>query len=254
MKDLIKTLLNRAGWNLVRRSDRSDLLVQGLLTPLQYMLWRHLKNPRNLSFVQIGANDGVSRDPIHELILKYGWRGVCVEPIPEVYEQLRQNYSAHPQVRTVQAAISTANGFATMYTLDNDVLKDRPAEANAAVTSFSREHLLKFEKDVPNVAQAIKEIQVPTVTLGKLLEDHQISSLDVLQIDTDGFDAEVVRMIDFTKIKPRLINFEFHHLSQADLNDCLALLISHGYGISMDRVDVCAALLQRDGESSLLLT
>jgi len=43
-------------------------------------------------FVDIGANDGVTFSNTYALERK-GWRGLCVEPHPDVFEQLRRNRS-----------------------------------------------------------------------------------------------------------------------------------------------------------------
>ena len=57
-------------------------------------------------FVNVGANDGVINDPIYPFIAKYGWRGIAVEPVPHVFERLRVNYRAFPDVVLEQVAIS----------------------------------------------------------------------------------------------------------------------------------------------------
>lgn len=40
-------------------------------------------------FLQIGANDSATHDPLHELIRARGWRGALVEPNPAAFERLR---------------------------------------------------------------------------------------------------------------------------------------------------------------------
>ena len=46
----------------------------------------------NLFFLQIGANDGVSDDPINALVRKYNWSGILVEPGSEAFIDLQNNY------------------------------------------------------------------------------------------------------------------------------------------------------------------
>jgi hypothetical protein len=45
----------------------------------------------DLNFIQVGAFDGITKDPLHKYIQPCGWRGVLVEPSPAA--QLRQLYS-----------------------------------------------------------------------------------------------------------------------------------------------------------------
>ena len=42
-------------------------------------------------FVQIGANDGMRHDPLQSLIRKYHLKGLCVEPLPDIYLKFREN-------------------------------------------------------------------------------------------------------------------------------------------------------------------
>ena len=39
-----------------------------------------------LTVIQIGANDGITHDPIHKFIKRDKWNGVLLEPQPYVYE------------------------------------------------------------------------------------------------------------------------------------------------------------------------
>src|SRR5271165_1303468 len=50
----------------------------------------------NFFFVQIGAYDGYDCDPIQKFIRRYGWNGILVEPQPDAFEKLRQNYENFP--------------------------------------------------------------------------------------------------------------------------------------------------------------
>src|ERR1035438_3422409 len=46
-----------------------------------------------LSFIEVGANDGEFDDPLREYIVKYPWKGVLIEPQPDVFERLKANYA-----------------------------------------------------------------------------------------------------------------------------------------------------------------
>src|SRR5271156_6703918 len=53
------------------------------------------KQGTEISFVQVGANDGVFGDPLRSYITKYPWRGVLVEPQPDVFDRLVRNYEPY---------------------------------------------------------------------------------------------------------------------------------------------------------------
>ena len=45
-----------------------------------------------IHFLEIGAMDGKSFDLLHEMIHRYKWTGVLVEPLPDLFEELKNNY------------------------------------------------------------------------------------------------------------------------------------------------------------------
>jgi len=50
------------------------------------------KNTPNFFFIQIGANDGKTNDPLHEFINKYEPSGLLIEPIDSVFSRLLKTY------------------------------------------------------------------------------------------------------------------------------------------------------------------
>ena len=189
-------------------------------------------------FVQIGANDGISNDPIRKYILKYKWRGILVEPIPETFELLKQNYSDQEQLIFERLVISDTKGKVDFYKSPRSVLSslhdDSWFKENNSFGYLNRK-----------IAGGAEKIQVDSMPLMELLHKHNVGHLDLLQIDTEGFDAEIIEMLDFTEIKPVLIAYEDHHYAQ-DVRDRLrALLQSHGYSLLNVGPDKLAYLADR---------
>src|SRR5580698_10060540 len=46
----------------------------------------------DIFFLQIGAHDGLTKDPIAPLVRQHHWRGLLVEPQKQVFAQLIKNY------------------------------------------------------------------------------------------------------------------------------------------------------------------
>ena len=46
-----------------------------------------------LNFVQIGANDGVTEDPLNDILSTYDVRAVLIEPLPALGASLQQRYA-----------------------------------------------------------------------------------------------------------------------------------------------------------------
>ena len=77
----------------------------------------------------------------------------------------------------------------------------------------------------------MEETLVKTITLEKLIEDYNIKHLDLLQIDTEGYDYEILKMLDFNRLKPTVINYENEHLSKQDRVSCEQLLQINAYSL-----------------------
>lgn len=53
--------------------------------------------------------------------------------------------------------------------------------------------------------------------------------IDYLEIDTEGYDLEVLKMMDFPIFKPSIIKYEHVSLGEKELADSKKLLIDEGY-------------------------
>ena len=86
----------------------------------------------------------------------------------------------------------------------------------------------------------IDEIEVEAITFRTLLTRTQIDRIDMLVIDTEGYDFEILKMVDFSLVRPALVRFEHIHLSSGDRSRAIALLSSHGYAVGRDEIDLVA--------------
>jgi len=190
----------------------------------------------DFTFIQIGANDGRTNDPIRRLVLKFGLRGILVEPQPDAFARLVHNYSNAPQLAFENAAIAQAKGQATLYRF-----KPGPGVPDWAdcLASFSREHLIRNLADVKG---EIEEVVVPTMSFTDLIRKHGLTEVDLLQIDTEGFDFEVIKLIDFDAFRPSIINFEQGLLIGKVRQECYQYLGKRSYKITENGVDAVAYL------------
>lgn len=181
-----------------------------------------------LSVVQIGANDGEMGDPLHDVIVRYGWRGVLAEPLPHLFPALANSYRDVPGIVCEQTAIGPEEGTARMFAVSRRPTD--PVWANG-LSSFRREVILESKSLIPDIETRIEEIDVPVMRLDTLLTKHAINHVDVMQIDTEGFDYEILKLIDFSKPwAPHHIIYEACHLGD-NLERARGLLRATGYTI-----------------------
>ena len=185
-------------------------------------------------FVQIGAHDGFHHDPIRPFVDKYHWRGLLVEPQPEIYQRLVENYASEPQLMFAKAAVATQNGKATLFTFKKS--PDLPDHASM-LASFSLNALVHNGHGYKG---EVEPIIVPALDLHTLLTKHKITHVDLLQIDTEGYDYEIIKMLATTSFRPEIIHFESAFLGPAGKVECGELLHNLGYRALTIGVDTIA--------------
>ncbi len=189
----------------------------------------------DIFFLQIGAHDGLTFDPIHEYVRQFHWRGLLVEPQPAVFAQLRKNYAGEAQLLFENSAIAPQDG-----TLDLHVFESADAADHASMLASTRKHYLQLNGD--RARGTLKKITVPALSLASLLAKHEVERVNLLQIDTEGFDFEIIRMIDFRRIKPEIIHYESNFLNRRQKSECSRLLGGEGYALLNLGIDTIAYL------------
>jgi FkbM family methyltransferase len=199
----------------------------------------HNLNRQQLTFLQVGAFDGVSCDPLRPFVVQYHWHGILIEPQPTAYEQLIRNYAGQEGLTFHNCAIADAPGEVSLFTVRGDGL---PTWCGG-LASFSRESIEKHEPFAPGISQRIIEQKVPTKTFDSILTEFARPELDILQTDTEGFDGELLKMFPFERIKPKIIHFERKHMSVDQLDEALVRLKGWGYRFALDgEEDMLASL------------
>lgn len=201
---------------------------------------------------QVGANDGRTNDPVNKFIRSHKPRALLIEPQPETFKLLEEEYpkSEFPQISLLQIAVGKGSEHggheATLWKIsDNFVpeyLKNYKSWANpSGISSFSRNHVRDFLlKVIPSlesdnrVDDVIDHIQVPQRSLAKILAEEKVSFVSTLQVDAEGFDGEVVNqtldLVDDGVIpKPHLIHFEAKNLGGEEITRLVRRLRLHGY-------------------------
>uniref|UniRef100_A0A6C0I856 Methyltransferase FkbM domain-containing protein n=1 Tax=viral metagenome TaxID=1070528 RepID=A0A6C0I856_9ZZZZ len=163
-------------------------------------------------FVEIGANDGVSLSNTFMLETVYGWKGICVEPVPKNYDKL---IKSRPGSICRSDAVYSHSGLSVDFDIANDV----------DLLSGISTHI-----DHTAVVNANKTtIRVNTVSLFDLLINANAPNfIEYLSIDTEGSEYEILRTFDFTKYVFGLIDVE-HNCIEPRRTNIRQLLLANGY-------------------------
>jgi FkbM family methyltransferase len=194
----------------------------------------------NATFVQIGANDGAALDPLHDAIAIRNWRGVMVEPVPYVCDRLRANMSGNPRVAIENVAIDRTDGTRDFFHLAKAAPGEEVWEFYHALGSFDRDVVLSHRDLVPDIEDRLVTTPVRCMTFDALCARHGYRSVDVVQIDTEGYDHVVLGLIDFDRYRPQIVMFEHLHLAPEVHQALRSRLASHGYTDIIDGMDTLA--------------
>ncbi len=107
------------------------------------------------------------------------------------------------------------------------------------LASFRRDFILKHAADVPGLADHIITEDVDVVTFDDIYAGLQ-SVPNVIVMDAEGYDWELIKLLDVPTRRPAVIHYEHKNLSVQDRNACLELLIGVGYRIFVGRTDTTA--------------
>ena len=239
MKNLIQSLLGLFGIRVIRAKYDRKYLPKPNIDNIHIVanLYHHLG--KTLKVLQIGACDGFTSDSIYSYVKNGSIKAFLVEPVKVNFSKLSEFYKDVPNAVLINAAIADKNESRTMYSVkDEGRWKDDGWARQLA--SFYKEHLQKHDfRDDEIISQEVK-----CKTLGSIMSENNVEDLDVLLIDTEGYDGEVVKMALKEHVKPDYLVFENAQLvqnySQIELDELYSLLDKNGYSWTHDRINTMA--------------
>lgn len=164
-------------------------------------------------FVELGANDGVSLSNTYAMEKTLGWNGICIEAIPDKYEQLKKNRSCIcvsslvDEVDDIEKTLIVPSYSIYRY---GDLLSYIEGDRDG-----------DMKKNQNDVSMTLKTKSLTTI----LTENNAPKLMEFLSLDTEGSELRILKGLDFTRYNFKLICVEFNH-SRTEINQ---LLLSKGY-------------------------
>lgn len=203
-----------------------------------------------VTFLQVGANDGFVHDPLHKFIKRDHWRGVMLEPQPDVFnEYLVRLHRKRAGITPLNAALDAKDGTKTLYKIG--ISNERWA---TGLSSFNREVLLNsIRKGVvqhkarkrgirlpENQEEMIVGQEIATISPDTLLKMFDKEGFQLLAVDTEGFDFEIIKMLDLDRVSPEVVIYEVANFDQKTALECRSYLEKRGYSCRTIGKDVLA--------------
>jgi len=80
------------------------------------VILKNLKYNNSVFFVQVGSNDGMQGDSLHDIIVKNeNWTGIFIEPVGFLFERLKRNYGNSDRLIFEKQAIAANRGVVEFF-------------------------------------------------------------------------------------------------------------------------------------------
>jgi FkbM family methyltransferase len=152
-----------------------------------------------LTFLDIGAHDGVSISNTFFLEKERNWNGICIEAQPSEFEKLKSNRKCV----CVNVAVSNYNGET-----DFIYVEGYANMLSGISDNYNLSHKRRIENEVRAYGGSINTIKVPVKTLQSILDEHNTHNIDFCSIDTEGSEFNIIKSIDFDKTEIKVFIIE----------------------------------------------
>ncbi len=202
----------------------------------------------NVFFVQVGSNDGFQHDPLCKFIKRDGWRGLLLEPQPSAFESLQYIYQNDP-VTPINRALDQEDKQRKLFKVAFST-----ARWATGLSSFNRSQLVamlksghitrqcnKYGINMPEKEEdVIGHDWIQCSSFETLIRENEVKQVDLIHIDTEGYDYEVLKMFPFCTFQPKVVIFEHSHLNPSDRMAATEMLEGQGYTVASYGADTLA--------------
>lgn len=151
-------------------------------------------------FVEFGATDGVLLSNTWLLEKEFGWKGICAEPNPKFFDQLKKNRNCI----TSNQYIGRRSGEEVEFIL---------ADVFGASKEFSAEDMHTEKRNAYAAAGYITKFT--SISLDDFLMQHGAPfEIDYISIDTEGSEYSILIDFPFDKWNVRLFTIEHNYTKQ----------------------------------------
>tara|TARA_B100000945_G_C20398665_1_gene606147 strand:+ start:105 stop:830 length:726 start_codon:yes stop_codon:yes gene_type:complete len=146
-------------------------------------------------YVDIGASDGIKISNSY-FFEKLGWDGIAIEANPKQFKNLISNRKC----KCLNICIGKKANKKIFLQIDG------PAKNySGLLDNYNYQHLRKAHLGVYNRGGKINYLEISVLNLNDVVENNII---DILFIDTEGSEFDILKSIDFNKLKIKSICVE----------------------------------------------
>jgi FkbM family methyltransferase len=156
------------------------------------------KNKKDGFYVDIGAHDGITLSNTM-LFEELGWDGVCIEPLPTVFEQLKNNRKC----TVLNCALSDNSGYEEFLFLEGYT-----EMLSGLVKEYDPNHMLRINNELSIMGGKKNLISCKT----ELFENLNLpEKIDYISLDVEGAEMTILKTINFDKYSINIMTIEVNN-------------------------------------------
>ncbi|MEA5593750.1 FkbM family methyltransferase [Rivularia sp. UHCC 0363] len=157
--------------------------------------------PQNGFFIEVGANNGFSESNTYYLERFRNCKGILIEPIPHLYQECVKE---RPNSQVFNCALVSSDYpepeiemmYGHLMSLVKGAFDDDQVEAERVAIAGRKLGFTPYK------------IKVPARTLTSILDEANVSKIDFLSLDVEGFELNALQGLDFDKYRPEYMLIE----------------------------------------------
>lgn len=155
-------------------------------------LKRYFSNISEGVFVEVGADDGISKSNTYLYELR-GWKGLCIEPSLKRFKLLEKNRKCICENRAISSEEKS---------VDFMDISGYGKGLGGIVNEYDKRHKERIEKELEHPSnEGYEVIKVEAVPFSKILKKHNLNHVNFCTIDVEGAELSVLKSIDFDACK-----------------------------------------------------
>jgi FkbM family methyltransferase len=164
-----------------------------------YLDTKIFQKKKNGFFLDIGAHDGITYSNTYFFEKHREWKGICIEPLPNVFKKLKVNRNCI----LVNGALAEDNKIVNFLQIEGY------SEMLSGITkNYNKDHLKRIDLELKEHGGSKKEIQIKSYNINTLLSENNIKTIDYCSIDVEGSELEIIKTFNFSEIDIKVFSIE----------------------------------------------
>lgn len=173
----------------------------------KYVNETFFKNKKNGIFVDIGAYDGITINNSLYFEKNLGWSGICIEPIPEVFEKLSKTRKCLCYNNCISNTNETVSFLVTHGTVENIEM------LSGIIDKYDPQHIGRINSELRQCEGFTEVLKIQAIRLNDLLDEQGLYHIDFLSLDTEGGELQILKSIDYDRFDIDVITVENNYSS-----------------------------------------